>query len=62
MNQQAMNKIEGITDQEVKILQSVLVFLRSYRPYDVLELKVDTENRNKVIANLKTQYRQSFDL
>lgn len=57
-----MNKIEGITEQEAKLLQSILVFIRSFRPYDVLELKGDTDNKHKIIASLKTNYRQTFDL
>lgn len=57
-----MNKIEGITESETKLLQAVLFFIRSFRPYDVLELKGDPDDAHKIISNLKTQYRQSFDL
>lgn len=52
----------GISNEETKLLQAVLIFLRTCKRYDVLELRMDLENTHKFSLLIKQQYKQQFDL
>ena len=55
-----MNKIEGITTEETKLLQAVLLFCRSAKPKEVCELKLSVDKT--MIVKVRSEYLQAFDI
>lgn len=57
-----MNDFKGVRTSELKILQAVLIFIRTIRPYDTMEIKLDKENFKRIVAHVHNQHRESFDM
>lgn len=53
---------KGVSDEEIKLIQAVLVFLRTCKRYDSMEIKMDLESPHKFSVLVKQQYKQLFDL
>ena len=55
-----MNDIKGITDVETKMLQAILLFMRSAKPFEVMEIKLNDNRVGEFSILVKTNYKQIF--
>jgi hypothetical protein len=55
-----MNDIKGISDIEATMLKQVLLFLRSAKPFESLEVKLNDNKAGEFSFMVKSNYKQVF--
>lgn len=55
-----MNSIEGINDAEAQMLKAILLFMRSAKPFEVMEIKLNDNKAGEFSILVKTNYKQVF--
>lgn len=54
------NSIEGINDAEAQMLRAILLFMRSAKPFEVMEIKLNDNRAGEFSILVKTNYKQVF--
>lgn len=55
-----MNSIEGISDTEAQMLRAILLFMRTAKPFEVMEIKLNDNKVGEFSILVKTNYKQVF--
>ena len=55
-----MNEIKGISEIEASMLKQVLLFLRSAKPFESLEVKLNDNRSGEFSFMVKSNYKQVF--
>lgn len=56
-----MTDLTNISDEEMKILTKVLLFIKDIRPYEVCEIKLDPKNNARLNVLVKRNDLEVFD-
>lgn len=56
------NELEHIDDNEMQILRSVLMFIKTIKPYEVCEIRLDKKNYERVVVVVRRNESQTFDI
>lgn len=59
---QPTNNIEGITEEEAKMLRAILMFLRSIKPFEVMEIKLNDNKPKEISVLVRTNYKEVFNI
>lgn len=54
------NSIQGINDAEAQMLRAILLFMRSAKPFEVMEIKLNDNKVGEFSILVKTNYKQVF--
>lgn len=54
------SSVEGISEEEAKMLKSILLFLRAIKPYEVMEIKLNDNRVGEYAILVKTNYKEVF--
>lgn len=59
---QATSKIDGISVEETRMLQAVLLFARSAKPHEICEVKLKDNDVGQIAIRVKSQHQEVFDI
>jgi hypothetical protein len=57
-----MNKIDGISEEETNMLRQILLFIRTAKPFESMEIKLNDNKPGEFSIMVKSNYKQVFKL